>query len=354
MTLHRLLLDLDRRGVKTTVIRPRQALEKPNTFPYQEHLVTGIPIPTYPQLRFGLSTPGRLKRIWQADRPSLVHIATEGPLGLSALRAAKSLKIPVISTFHTNFHQYGDYYRYSFLIKPVLHYLKYLHNRTEATYAPSDDLIANLKTAGFKNLRKLGRGVDRRLFHPDKRSEALRKSWGADEDTPVFAYTGRIAAEKNIPFAIACFNKVREQIPEARMVLIGDGPQRRKLEAAGHPVIFCGAQHGESLAEHYASADFFLFPSITETFGNVIAEAMASGLIVACYDYAAGRLLIQHGKNGILAAFNDEAAYLSGIEAFIKERNRWPEVRQMARESVESMTWEEVFDDYLESLRDYL
>jgi glycosyltransferase involved in cell wall biosynthesis len=351
MTLHRLLLGLQKKGFETSIIRPRQKNEQANHFPYKEHLVAGIPIPYYPELRFGITTTNHLKKIWRAERPTLVHIATEGPLGLCALRAAKSLEIPVISSFHTNFHQYGKYYKLPFLIKGAFAYLRYFHNRTRATYAPSNDLIKNLKAAGFKNLRKMERGVDAQLFNPSKRSTDLRLSWGADKETPVFAYVGRIASEKNIPFALKCFQEVKKKLPNAIMVVVGDGPLRKELEKKYPEVIFCGLQKGEALAQHYASSDVFIFPSITETFGNVVTEAMASGLIVAAYDYAAGKLLIEDDINGIVASFDNKEHYLANLIQLISKRAMWPAMREKSRARIEDMSWESITDNYIENLK---
>ena len=351
MTLHRLLLGLQKKGFETTIIRPRQKNEQANHFPYKEHLVAGIPIPYYPELRFGITTTNHLKKIWRTECPTLVHIATEGPLGLCALRAARSLEIPVISSFHTNFHQYGKYYKLSFLIKGAFAYLRYFHNRTRATYAPSDDLIENLKAAGFKNLRKMERGVDAQLFNPCKRSTDLRLSWGANEETPVFAYVGRIAFEKNIPFALKCFQEVKKKLPEAIMVVVGDGPLRKELEKKYPEVIFCGLQKGEALAQHYASSDVFIFPSITETFGNVVTEAMASGLIVAAYDYAAGKLLIEDGINGTVASFDNKEHYLANLIQLISGRTIWPTMREKSRARIEDISWESITDNYIANLK---
>ena len=351
MTLHRLLLGLQKKGFETTIIRPRQKNEQANHFPYKEHLVAGIPIPYYPELRFGITTTNHLKKIWRTECPTLVHIATEGPLGLCALRAARSLEIPVISSFHTNFHQYGKYYKLSFLIKGAFAYLRYFHNRTRATYAPSDDLIENLKAAGFKNLRKMERGVDAQLFNPCKRSTDLRLSWGANEETPVFAYVGRIAFEKNIPFALKCFQEVKKILPEAIMVVVGDGPLRKELEKKYPEVIFCGLQKGEALAQHYASSDVFIFPSVTETFGNVITEAMASGLIVAAYDYAAGKLLIEDGINGTVASFDNKEHYLANLIQLISGRTIWPTMREKSRARIEDISWESITDNYIANLK---
>ena len=351
MTLHRLLLGLQKKGFETTIIRPRQKNEQANHFPYKEHLVAGIPIPYYPELRFGITTTNHLKKIWRTECPTLVHIATEGPLGLCALRAARSLEIPVISSFHTNFHQYGKYYKLSFLIKGAFAYLRYFHNRTRATYAPSDDLIENLKAAGFKNLRKMERGVDAQLFNPCKRSTDLRLSWGANEETPVFAYVGRIAFEKNIPFALKCFQEVKKILPEAIMVVVGDGPLRKELEKKYPEVIFCGLQKGEALAQHYASSDVFIFPSVTETFGNVITEAMASGLIVAAYDYAAGKLLIEDGINGTVASFDNKEHYLANLIQLISGRAMWPAMREKSRARIEDISWESITNNYIANLK---
>ena len=351
MTLHRLLLGLQKKDFETTIIRPRQKSEQANQFTYKEHLVTGIPIPYYPELRFGLTTTNHLKKIWGDERPTVVHIATEGPLGLCALRAAKALEIPVISSFHTNFHQYGKYYKLPFLIKAAFAYLRYFHNRTRATYAPSNDLIENLKAAGFKNLRKMERGVDAQLFNPSKRSTDLRLSWGANKETPVFAYVGRIASEKNIPFALKCFQEIKKQLPEAIMVVVGDGPLRKELEKKYPKVIFCGLQKGELLAQHYASSDVFIFPSITETFGNVVTEAMASGLIVAAYNYAAGKLLIEDGINGTVASFDNEEHYLANLIQLISKRAMWPIMREKSRACIEDVSWESITNNYIASLR---
>ena len=351
MTLHRLLLGLQKKGFEATIIRPRQTNEQANHFPYKEHLVAGIPIPYYPELRFGITTTNHLKKIWRTECPTLVHIATEGPLGLCALWAARSLEIPVISSFHTNFHQYGKYYKLSFLIKGAFAYLRYFHNRTRATYAPSDDLIENLKAAGFKNLRKMERGVDAQLFNPCKRSTDLRLSWGANKETPVFTYVGRIASEKNIPFALKCFQEAKKKLPEAIMVVVGDGPLRKELEKKYPEVIFCGLQKGEALAQHYASSDVFIFPSVTETFGNVVTEAMASGLIVAAYDYAAGKLLIEDGINGTVASFDNKEHYLANLIQLISKRAMWPAMREKSRARIEDISWESITNNYIANLK---
>jgi glycosyltransferase involved in cell wall biosynthesis len=167
----------------------------------------------------------------------------------------------------------------------------------------------------------------------------------------VFAYVGRIASEKNIPFALKCFQEVKKKLPNAIMVVVGDGPLRKELEKKYPEVIFCGLQKGEALAQHYASSDVFIFPSITETFGNVVTEAMASGLIVAAYDYAAGKLLIEDGINGIVASFDNKEQYLANLIQLISKRAMWPAMREKSRARIEDMSWESITDNYIENLK---
>ena len=166
----------------------------------------------------------------------------------------------------------------------------------------------------------LSRGVDTELFHPEKRSDPLRTSWGAGPDDLVALCVGRVAGEKNLPLAVRAFEAIRERHPTAKLVIVGDGPLRESL-AKQHPeVIFAGTRRGDDLAMHYASADLFLFPSTTETFGNVASEAMASGLTVVAYDYAGPRLLIDTGETGALVPFDDADAFVQAAVSMASDR----------------------------------
>ena len=135
------------------------------------------------------------------------------------------------------------------------------------------------------------------------------------------------------------------------MVVVGDGPLRKELEKKYPEVIFCGLQKGEALAQHYASSDVFIFPSVTETFGNVVTEAMASGLIVAAYDYAAGKLLIEDGINGTVAFFDNKEHYLANLIQLISKRAMWPAMREKSRARIEDISWESITNNYIANLK---
>ena len=339
MTLQRIAEGLREQGNGVRIVRPRQTSEPKGATGPDEHIVPGLPLPGYKGLRMGLPCARRLRKLWTAARPDVVYIATEGPLGLSAIRAGRSLGIALTSGFHTNFHEYLKHYRLPFLERLAEAFLRRTHNRTLRTFAPSADVVARLDAMGIENTRLLGRGVDTRLFSPEKRDESLRRSWGAGPDDLVAIFVSRIAAEKNIPLTLRAFSHIRERFPSAACVFVGDGPERAKLEKT-HPQFHCaGMRKGDDLARHYASADLFVFPSTTETFGNVVTEAMASGLVAVTYDYAAPRQLIRDGENGFLAEYAKEPAYMAALDRALDCRKDWPGKREAARSSVKTLDW---------------
>lgn len=247
-------------------------------------------------MQFGLPAGNTLRRRWSAKRPHAVYIATEGPLGASAMRTANALDIPVASGFHTRFHDYAAHYGLGLLAPLVRAHLLGFHRRAQMTLVPTRALHAELTDAGIDHVHKLRRGVDARLFTPERRDPALRKGWGMHDDAPVLLCVGRIAAEKNLGLAVQAFRALQSRLPGARIVLVGDGPQREALAAAYPDALFVGTKRDTELAAHYASADLFVFPSLSETFGNVVLEAMTSGLAVVAFDHAAAR---EHVANGI-------------------------------------------------------
>lgn len=303
MTIGRMVQGLLALGHQVSLTRPRQAGEPDPVAPVQPSttLVRGLPIPGYAGLRFGLPARGMLMRQWRARRPDVVQVVTEGPLGASAVSAARELGIPVVSEFHTNFHSYSRHYGFAWLEGLVAIHLRRLHNRSRATLVPSRQLAIDLQQKGYRNLRVVARGVDTDLFNPSRRNPGLRAVWNVGDKDLVVAHVGRLAPEKNLPLVLSTFAAIRRHAPGARLLFVGDGPLRVRLQAAHPEHIFAGMRHGEDLARHYASADLFLFPSMTDTYGNVTLEALASGLPVVAYRMAAAAELVRHGSNGMLA-----------------------------------------------------
>lgn len=341
ITLKRIVEGLRERGHTVQLVRPRQAREaadgEPGATP--DVLMRGLPIPRYPHLQIGLPSRKQLEPLWSRRRPDLVHIATEGPLGWSALRVARKLRIPVTSDFRTNFHAYSGHYGMGWLSKPIMVYLKRFHNQTLTTMVPTPDLAARLSAAGFERLRVVGRGVDTGLFTPAARSEALRAGWGAAPDTPVLLCVGRLAKEKSLPLLIRAYAQARLVRPGLRLVVVGDGPARAELQAAAPDAIFTGALKRRELAAHYASADIFGFPSQTETFGNVVLEAMASGLAVVAFDYAAAAQNIEPDGTGVLVPMGDAEGFVRQLVALTQDDARLDRLRGAARAAAGARDW---------------
>lgn len=352
MTLGRLVDGLVRRGHSIQLIRPRQAREVdgPALAGIEEVLSAGVPIPSYGDLRFGLPSKRRLIKLWSAKRPDIVHVATEGPLGWSAVAAARKLQLPVTSSFHTNFQSYTKHYGLGLLKSPIDRYLRKLHNHTQLTMVPTRALMHDLQDRGYTNVKLLSRGVASELFSPSKRSVTLRESWGAGADDLVVLLVGRLAKEKNVALVISAFRAIQRVKPGSKLVFVGDGPLRKTLQTTCPDAIFSGIQKGEALAAHYASGDLFLFSSMTETFGNVVPEALASGLALVAFASAAAQELITHGLNGMLVPLNDDLQFISTAVSLADDPTTLTRLRQAAPASVAHLSWDTIYDNFVEHL----
>ncbi len=328
------------RGHHISMIRPRQRTDEGRSGEagegtagrISERLTRAITIPGYQQLQLGAAWPRTLQRSWQASPPDLVHVVTEGPLGWAAVIAARRLGIPVSSDFHTNFHSYSRHYGMGILSTPVAALLRLLHNWCDCTMVPTGEMRRDLATLDFRRLAIVSRGIDTGLFSPARRSDELRRSWNCGPSDTVVICVSRIAAEKNLDLFVRTTRAMRTINPAIRVVIVGDGPELAELRKRAPEIIFAGMQTSEALAAHYASGDLFLFPSITETFGNVTVEAMASGLAVLAYDYAAAREYIEDGVSGVLAPYDDAEAFVTRATSMLQSSACLPGLRVKARE----------------------
>jgi glycosyltransferase involved in cell wall biosynthesis len=344
VTLSKLVQSLSQRNHDVQLIRPRQAKldTSDRDSKLEEVLMRGMPIPRYPELKLGLPSKKTLVKTWTVRRPDVVHIATEGPLGWSALQAAKVLKLPVTSDFRTNFQSYSKHYGVGWLRKPIVAYLRKFHNATSCTMVPTRELQRTLGENGFLNLKVVSRGVDTQLFNLSKRDPMLRQSWGANDQTKVLISVGRMAPEKNLEQVLTTFEAVKHLGPHVKLVMVGDGPLKEQFKQRYPEIIFPGMLLQEDLAAYYASSDLFVFPSQTETFGNVTLEALASGIPVLAFDCAAARDWVQPNVNGWLVAENNPEGFAAQAVEIFKSPKLFQDVTASTRQQVVHLDWSQI------------
>ncbi|WP_298066619.1 glycosyltransferase family 1 protein [uncultured Acinetobacter sp.] len=341
-SIFQLVQGLAQRGHQITLIRPAQRHQVACEAVSDELLVRGFPIPRYPQLQGGVPAYGAVRQKLIDVQPDVVHIVTEGLLGLAALYAARSLNLPVSSGFHSPFHEFSRFFGLGYLLTPILSYLRFFHRRTQITCVPSQKTLDQLHARGFERLCVVGRGVDTTQFSPSYRDECLRQAWGATPQGTVVLYVGRLSPEKGIDLVIRGFQQLRLAQPmrDLRLVIVGDGPDRARLQKLAPDAIFTGMQTGCELSAHYASADVFCFASQVETFGNVVLEAMASGLPVIAFDDACAGQVITHHQHGWLAALADEDQLVQLMRQLLPQW-RLMEMGKAARVRVAAMSWQQ-------------
>jgi glycosyltransferase involved in cell wall biosynthesis len=306
----------------------------------------GVPLPMYPELHL-LLPPPRFKNLLNRWRPDVIHVADPMVLGAAAIFWAQQLGIPVVSSYHTNLATYLPYFHLGMLTEPTWAYRRFLHAQCKATLCPSPSTAQQLEQKGFSNVQVWPRGVNGALFTPTRRSPAWRQDISPNPNARIILYVGRLSYEKNLEVLLSAFKAIEQDTPETHLVMVGDGPARQELEQAleGTRASFTGLLRGEALAEAYASADLFAFPSTTETFGQAVLEAMASGLPVLAFDAEGVRDLVRHYETGLLVPEGDTAAFTQSLRALLAQPEQQAMMRQRARSAAELRTWDSVLND---------
>ena len=341
-TLGQLVKHLERSGDTVQVAHPDYG--KAPAGP-DHHLVRSRALPFYKEVSVPLPPFGAVHRAIDAFRPDLIHVATEFTLGLSSLRHALRRGVPVVSSFHTNFDQYCDHYRLGWAKGMAWRYLRWFHNRTLETYVPSMATISDLQARGFERLVLWPRGVDGMLFRPDRPKRArVREALGFGPDDVVIGHVSRLAAEKNVHHLAEALRAVGEARPNVRFLFVGDGPERAELERAiGPNGRFVGYQGGEDLADYYSASDLFAFASLTETFGNVVLEALASGLPVVAVRAGGVGEIVRSGETGILVEPSSPPSQMAGaLIGLVDDPALRAEMAESARAYALSQTWDSI------------
>lgn len=298
----------------------------------------------YPQLRLALPTARATADVLAAFNPTLVHVATEFGMGLAGRRAARALGVPLVSSYHTNFAAYAGHYRLGAFARPGWKYLRWFHSASQVTFCPTQAVADDLQRRGFNRCDVWSRGVDSQRFSPRHRKPVWRARAGAWDNTLLVTYVGRLAAEKGLHVALDAVRIATQQRPaQIRMMVVGDGPGEDAARAmAPDCVHFTGRLTGMTLLEAYAAGDVFIFPSTTDTFGNVMVEAMASGMPVVGADVGPTREVLANG-GGWLVPGGRAAAFASLLVRLIDDRAMLASAREEALASARARDWETVW-----------
>jgi len=307
------------------------------------HRVPAIPVPLYPAYRIGLPILRGVEAALKEFKPDLVHVVSPTPLGLFGVERARRLGIPVVGSFHSDWVAYLRFYGLGRLERQAWRYTRWFYNRCAATFAPSVSMAARLRDNGVERVAVWERGVDPHHFSPALRSEALRERAGA-ESRPLLLYVGRLARQKNLWDLADAVALLRQRLgPDAfRVAVVGAGPEERELRARMPHAHFAGFQQNGALARWYASADLFVFPSTTETFGNVVLEAFASGVPAIGANACGTRDLVEHGVNGLLAQPNDPSDLARQIQSLLEDPTRLSRMGDAAELTALRYRWPDV------------
>jgi phosphatidylinositol alpha 1,6-mannosyltransferase len=316
------------------------------------HDLRSVPFWAYPELRIALPDYRKVERELRDWAPTLVHAATPFGAGLAGRRAAQRLDLPMVSSYHTSFSAYARFYRLGLLSRPGWSFLRLFHNSGRRTYAPSESTAQELIDHGFRRVRVWGRGVDASRFHPSFRSAELRERLGIDGPRLAIGSVGRLAREKGLDTMLDAMHRLERESP-GRFVFAfaGDGPYLESLRrAAPSSARFVGRLEGEPLSRFFASLDLFVFPSVTDTFGNVLLEAMASGVPVLAADAGPTRALLSNDR-GMLYYPGAGANLAAGIRAAVAQPARLAAMRSAGLTFAAQRGWDRIFDDLIADYR---
>ncbi len=339
---------MDDQGIEYALFVPekRMASDKNNVFHFG-----GLRFFLYPEVCLALPGYTRISHFLDRFQPDIIHLVTPFSLGLAGMKYARKHGIPMVSSYHTNFDQYLYYYGLPFLQKSVKKYLKWFHSSTQITFCPSRASLLQLSHLGINNPELCPNGVDIEKFSPQYRSALTRQALLAGKEKPILLYVGRIAPEKNLEILMKAVQILNDMEASFQMVVVGDGPSRKKWESMGiDNVVFPGYKTGENLLEIYASADIFVFPSTTETFGIVILEAMSSGLPVVAPRAGGVRDNLIDMYNGLSVRPGDSCDMAYAINRLLQDSNLRAELAANAIDYVLSKTWPEIFAKFFSRL----
>ncbi|MGF2616902.1 glycosyltransferase family 1 protein [Rossellomorea vietnamensis] len=346
-TLKRLTDHMEARGVEFELFVPELGNDS-RTYP-NIHQHTSFPFFFYPECRTAIANPRKIEKRLREFSPDLIHLATPLTMGLYGLHAAKKLGIPMAASYHTHFDRYLDYYKMSWISPFLWKYMKWFHAECEKIFVPSIETMLHLEEQGLSNLSIWTRGVDCSMFTPSKRMLQTREKYKIQKKYLIL-FAGRLAPEKDLDTLISTIKGLSPSIrDEVHWMIAGNGPcyQEVQKKLQGESVTMTGYLNSKELSELYASSDLFVFPSPTETFGNVVLEAAASGIPAVVADQGGVTGIIKNHFNGLICPARSSTGFVEAVEFLITNEEARERMGRNAREFAENQSWERIFDGLL-------
>lgn len=315
-----------------------------------------LPFFLYPECRTVITNPKKIENNLKQFKPDLIHLATPYMMGLYGLFAAKKLNIPVVSSYHTNFDQYLKYYHASLLEPFLWKYLKWFHQSTAKIFVPSKETQRKLESLNFSDLKVWGRGIDSHLFKPNTDAKEQIKRKFHIREKHILLFVGRLAPEKDLDTLNKIVDKLPSNIKESvHWLIVGDGPSKdfwREKEKLQKNITLTGYIKGDELARIYAGADLFVFPSYTETFGNVVLESMACGTPAIVANEGGVKEFVIDNVNGRICEKQNTESFLQAISDLLCDDKLRLSMGRKARSYALTQSWDTIFDglvsDYYE------
>ena len=354
LTLNRLVQFLEEREIPVKVFGPTS--DEPDIDHVGEFLsVPSIPMPGRPEYRITVGFPDEVHKELNQFKPTLVHIATPDLLGFRAMRYAQSNDIQIVSSYHTHFTSYLEYYNIDVLEVLAWKYLRWFYSQCTHIYVPSPSMAEELRDEGIdEGLRIWARGVNTELFNPDARDRDWLVKQGLNPDDKIVLFVSRLVWEKELQTYVDTIKRLRKEDPSVKALVVGEGPARLELQEMLPEGVFTGFLEGKELARAYASSDLFLFPSHTETFGNVTLEAMACGLPAVVADATGSRSLVDAGENGYIAPPRKPEAFARCVKKILESEEKRQQMGRASRTKALEYSWENVNGALLDHYREAL
>ncbi|UOQ48183.1 glycosyltransferase family 1 protein [Gracilibacillus caseinilyticus] len=347
-TLGRLTKYLDKSHHSYIVISPKLTRKEINAG--QIYRQSSFPFPLYKDCRISVPNTIHLKEIIKKFQPDIIHVATPFSIGLAGLHLAKKYDIPVVGSYHTDFDHYLKYYHLTLLSKALWRYMEWFHQPLLRIFVPSAVTRDQLQQKGFQRLQIWQRGVDMNVFHPSYERSVIRQKYQIKQKY-ILSYVGRLAPEKNVEL----LPKIAEQLPpklrkDIHWLIVGDGPSKAELTNTWqHQVTYTGFLPQKEVAQIVATSDLFIFPSETETFGNVVLEALATGTPVVAANAGGVKNIIQEGFTGKLCNSNYINSYTDSIRSILEDAEWRQQLEQNAIRYAQKQKWEDRFEELLHS-----